>query len=159
MLIMSCTTKQKTPVVSTSKPVNEVFYPYYTGNDNSIETIVYKLDLTSNPNEIKALLSNAIQGLIIEKSFLSSQIFPEGSLYRKRVHSFSLDMSTSPKHIITAKLTKDSKYSSYKLVIQKINPKKREEAYRQWLFSDTLSDDQIAIRISRTIVKYSFQSL
>ncbi len=158
--IISCSTK-KTKPTTISKPVKEVFYPYHDGasTDDDIATVVYKVDLTSDPSEIKPLLSNATLGLIIEKSFLSSQIFPEGSIYRKRIHSFSLDMSASPKHIITARLTKDSKYSSYKLVIQKVSPKKKEEAYRQWLYPDTLSDDQIAIRIARTIVKFSFQEL
>lgn len=158
--ITACSTNKTKPLTA-PKHAKEIFYPYYNdaNTDSGLSTVVYKVDLTSNPSEIKPLLSNAILGLIIEKSFLSSQIFPEGSLFKKRIHNFSLDMSASPKHIISARLTKDSKYSSYKLVIQKISPHKKEEAYRQWLYPDTLSDDQIAIRIARTIVKYSFQEL
>ena len=161
VVFLACTNTLKS-VEKKEIPVNEDFYGYYDGSSNTasnVTTSIYQLKLVAGSDDVDLLLLNAVQGFIIDKSFLSSQIFPEGSLFRKRINSFSLENSSKPENIINAQLLKDDKYSSYKLLIAKPNPKKKEELFRQWLFPDNLSQEQLAIRISRTIVKYSFQEL
>jgi hypothetical protein len=156
-----CASQPKT-IVKKEVVVNEDFYSYYKSEgsaDRDTAVYVYQLKLVSGSPEVELPLLNAVQALIIEKSFLSSQIFPEGSLFRKRIHSFALDTSSKIEGVINAQVIKDEKYSSYKLLIEKRNPKKKEELFRRWLFPDNLSQDQLAIRIARTIVRYSFEEL
>jgi hypothetical protein len=156
LTIVSCATKKTTSGPAKAVEVNEDFYQAHTSESKGIDTTEFQLKLVTEALDNQPMLIGDIESRLIGKNFLSSQIFPEGSLFRKRIHTFSKD---ERKQVIEATLVKDEKYSSYKLVIPKKNPKNKKDMDRQWLYPDTLSSEQLAIRIAKTIIRYSFQEL